>query len=296
MTTAAEHYERLLAEHYTWMLGDDIEAAAAAQAVLLREAGLEPGTTAATAPRAAASAVLLREAGLEPGTAAGSTTAGAPPGGTASRAAIAVDLGCGPGPQTLALARLGYAPVVAVDTSARLLAELSAHAARAGLADAVRPVHGDMRHALAQSVAPGTADVVVCMGDTLPHLPTRADVPRLLGDVAAALRPGGQFLATYRDLTAELAGTDRFIPVRSTDDRLLTCFLDYTDADTVQVHDLLYAHAADGSWELRTSSYPKLRLAPAWLAERCALAGLDVLRAQSGPRGLQILHAAKPLA
>ncbi|MGW7522575.1 class I SAM-dependent methyltransferase [Streptomyces sp. NPDC054783] len=257
MTTACEHYERLLAEHYTWMLGGDIEAAASGQAALLREAGL-PADTA--------------EAGGD----------------------IAVDLGCGPGPQTLALARLGYAPVIAVDTSALLLDELTKYAAGAGLAGAIRPVHRDIRQALPQVLDAATAAVVVCMGDTLPHLPSKADVSRLLRDVAAALRPGGQFLATYRDLSREVRGTDRFIPVRGTDDRLLTCFLDYTDDDTVQVHDLLHVRGTDGGWELRTSSYPKLRLSPAWLADQCRDAGLEVRCAVPGPRGLQLLHATKP--
>ncbi|NUS17105.1 MAG: class I SAM-dependent methyltransferase [Streptomyces sp.] len=256
MTTATDHYERLLAEHYTWMLGGDIEAAAAAQAELLRAAGLPPGS---------------------------------PSGGD-----VAVDLGCGPGPQSLALVRLGYGPVVAVDTSERLLGELAAHAEAAGVADAVRPVRGDMRDVLPGAVAPGSAAAVVCMGDTLPHLPAKADVPRLLADVAAALRPGGHFVATFRDLTREATGTDRFVAVRGTDDRLLTCFLDYVDDDTVQVHDLLHVRTPDGAWELHAGSYPKLRFTADWLAGQCRAAGLDVRGTQTGPRGLQVLHAARP--
>lgn len=35
MTTAIGHYARLLAEHYTWMLGGDIAAVAEGQARLL---------------------------------------------------------------------------------------------------------------------------------------------------------------------------------------------------------------------------------------------------------------------
>ncbi|MFD3425349.1 hypothetical protein [Nocardia fluminea] len=41
MTTAADHYDQLLAEHYTWMPGGDIDATAAAQADLLRRLGLQ---------------------------------------------------------------------------------------------------------------------------------------------------------------------------------------------------------------------------------------------------------------
>ncbi|MER7986591.1 class I SAM-dependent methyltransferase [Streptomyces noursei] len=261
MTDAVEHYARLLAEHYTWMLGGDVSAAASGQLALLRELGVH----------------------------AEFHGPGAPDGD-----ATAVDLGCGPGTQTLALTRLGFSPVVAVDTSERLLAELTAAHARAGGApDALRTLHRDLRGALPEAAVPGSAAAVVCMGDTLPHLPAKEDVGQLLRDVAHALRRGGHFVATYRDLTAELHGTDRFLPVRSTDDRLLTCFLEYRDADTVLVHDLLHTRTATG-WELRTSSYPKLRIPARWLAGQCRAAGLEVRHDASGPRGLRILHAVKP--
>lgn len=81
------------------------------------------------------------------------------------------------------------------------------------------------------------------MGDTLTHLPSKDDVAALLRDVAQSLAPGGQLVLSYRDLTRPLTGTDRFLPVRSTDDRIMTCFLEYADADTVMVHDLIHTRA-----------------------------------------------------
>lgn len=254
MTTAAHHYEHLLAEHYTWMLGGDIEAASAAQTDLLRIAGL------AARPE-------------EP--------------------AIAFDLGCGPGPQTLALARLGFTSVTAVDTSAALLAELADHVERCGLASVVHPVHRDIRGVLPSLAAADSVAAVVCMGDSLTHLPDRAAVRELIADAAEALRPGGSFVVTYRDLTPELHGGDRFVPVRGTADRILTCFLDYLDEDTVLVHDLLYTRHGD-TWNLTTGSYPKLRLPHSWVAGRCRAAGLDIRYDDTGPGGLRLLHAIKP--
>lgn len=251
--SAADHYDRLLAEHYTWMLGGDIRAAASAQTELLRELGVRAG----------------------------------------SDDAVAVDLGCGPGPQSLALAELGFSPVIAVDTSDKLLGELGAHAAELVPETTIRLVHGDIRAVLPDVVEPGTAAAIVCMGDTLPHLPAKADVAALIDHVTRALRPGGHFVATFRDLTGELGGTDRFIPVRSSQDRILTCFLDYLDDSTVQVHDLLHVRSGSG-WKLEVSSYPKLRLSPAWLTEQCRAAGLGVRRDTTGPRGLCTLHVIKP--
>ncbi|RJL35730.1 class I SAM-dependent methyltransferase [Bailinhaonella thermotolerans] len=249
MTLATDHYDRLLAQHYTYMLGGDLTALAAEQARLLEDLGVTPSTG----------------------------------------DAVAVDLGCGPGPQTLALARLGFASVLAVDTSEALLAELVSAAAGD---PAIRPVHADIRTALPEIARPGTVEAVVCMGDTLTHLPGKNDVTALLGDVTRALAPGGRLVITYRDLTRPLTGPDRFILVRGTADRLLTCFLEYRDDDTVLVHDLVHTRTGD-TWTQRVGSYPKLRIGADWLAAQTAAAGLTVSRDEIGPRGMRVLVAGK---
>ncbi|WP_431047909.1 methyltransferase domain-containing protein [Streptomyces sp. P1-3] len=185
---------------------------------------------------------------------------------------IAVDLGCWPGPQSLALARLGFGPISAVDTSETLLTELARHGDQN---PAIRPIRADIRDALPQVADPGTVGAVVCMGDTLPHLQEKSDV------------------VAYRDLTRPLIGTDRFLPVRTAHDRLLTCFLEYLDDDTVMVHDLLHTRS-DGTWTLQASSYPKLRIGSGWLVSRCRGAGVDIQHDANGPRGMRFLHARKP--
>ncbi|MER6142689.1 class I SAM-dependent methyltransferase [Streptomyces sparsogenes] len=257
MTTPAEqHYERLLAAHYTWMTGGDVAAAAEDQAELLRGLGVAP--------------VPSGPSGSSP----------------------AVDLGSGPGAQTLALAALGFSPVVAVDTSQALLDELATAAKRFPDAS-IRPVRADIRTALPELTAPGETAAIVCMGDTLTHLHAKDDVPALLADAARALAPGGRLVVSYRDLTRALEGTDRFLPVRGDADRILTCFLEYLDADTVRVHDLLHLRTPDG-WTLHTGSYPKLRIAADWLADRCREAGLEVSHDGVGPRGMRVLVATRP--
>ncbi|WP_030714934.1 class I SAM-dependent methyltransferase [Streptomyces sp. NRRL F-2580] len=253
MTTAPEHYDRMLAAHYTWMLGSDIHAVAREQAELIRGLGVRP----------------------------------------VADGDAAIDLGSGPGPQTLALAHLGFSTVTAVDLSQALLDEVVGHAETAGVAGAVRTVRADLLDALPHVTESGTAAAIVCMGDTLTHLSRPADVRTLLDGVAHALRPGGHVVLTFRDLTGELHGDDRFFPVRSTEDQLLTCFLEYVDDDTVMVHDLLHTRS-EGKWRLQVGSYPKLRLAADWLSGEARRAGLHVRHAAAGPRGMRVFHAIKP--
>lgn len=197
----------------------------------------------------------------------------------------AVDLGAGFGMHAIPLARAG-ASVLALDASEMLLASLAQRSA--GLP--VRAVHADLM-AFAQHVSE-RPDLILCMGDTLTHLASEAQVRQLLHDVARVLAPGGTFLATFRDHRRLPAGEARFIPVRSDEHRILTCFLEELPGH-VRVHDLLHERASAG-WAMRVSSYLKLRLDPQALPAWAAEAGLwGVI--EPGPRGMVQLRATVPV-
>ncbi|WP_437874788.1 class I SAM-dependent methyltransferase [Sorangium sp. So ce513] len=243
MPTVAEHYDKLLAEHYARMFGDH-DAKVAEQRALIERLGLR----------------------ADP-----------------ERPSEAIDLGCGSGFQSLALAQLGFR-VTAVDTSDKLLAELASRRGQLPI-DLVR---GDLLDALER---PGPVyDLAVCMGDTLPHLGSKADVERMFAGCARRLAPGGRLALTFRDLTRELEGVDRFIPVHDSADVIMTCFLEY-EPETVKVHDLVHTRGPeDGRWRLSASYYRKLRLSPDWVAGALAAAGLRVIHRELA-RGLVTLVA-----
>ena len=189
---------------------------------------------------------------------------------------IAVDLGAGFGMHAIPLARRGYS-VLAVDSSTRLLELMKEHAGTL----AIRTVADDLLAFGKHLDSP--ADLILCMGDTLTHLSDLDRVDRLFSLVADALRPGGQFISTFRDYSVPLIGDSRFIPVRSDNDRILTCLLDYS-AEHVTVYDLL--HERTGStWELRISSYRKIRLSPEWAANALRSKGFAV-RLEPGLAGM----------
>jgi len=200
-------------------------------------------------------------------------------------AAAAVDLGAGFGLHAIPLARRGFT-VVAIDTCESLLKEL---AARGGSLP-IRIVNANLLEFRAHIET--SVDVVVCMGDTLTHLPNHSCVASLFADVAAILKPGGLFAATFRDYVSRpLQGDGRFILVRGDEQRVLTCYLEYADS-TVTVHDLLHQREG-GSWRLRVSSYPKLRLAPEWVVESLSSLGLSVRR-DAAPGGMIRITARMP--
>ena len=238
MSNVAKHYEQLLAEHYVWMFGLPFDQKVAEQKTLLEQV---LGTLPATR-------------------------------------GAAVDLGSGPGFQAIALAQLGYSPVIAIDSSRELLAELQARKESHDIEIREADITKLDSAALAES-----ASVVVCMGDTLTHLPSKESVRKLFADVFQNLAPGGVFVLTYRDLTGELTGTDRFLPVQADDTRIMTCFLEYRTSDAVTVHDLVYVRGEDG-WKLDKSSYEKLRLASSWVADALRDTGFALVREGSAGR------------
>jgi 2-polyprenyl-3-methyl-5-hydroxy-6-metoxy-1,4-benzoquinol methylase len=199
-------------------------------------------------------------------------------------AGTAVDLGAGFGMHAIPLARRGFS-VVAIDSYEPLLRELAARAESLP----IRTIEADLldfRRHLKKA-----ADVITCMGDTLTHLPTHESVATLFREIASSLERGGIFAATFRDYdTAPLRDDSRFILVRADGERVLTCYLEYADT-TVTVHDLLHQRENGAAWQLRVSSYPKLRLAPQWVIEQLTSLGLTV-RLDTAPGGMVRIRAA----
>jgi SAM-dependent methyltransferase len=237
----AQHYDRVLADVYSWMYGG-YDAALARYTEFFSSRGMAP-----------------------------------------SHSGRALDLGAGCGFQSIPLARLGFA-VIAIDIDRKLLDELRRHTD----GEQIEIVRGDLldfeRH------LPGPVELAVCMVDTLVHLESKTVVAELFAKVHRALEPGGRFVITYRDLAREASELDRFIPVRSDDGTILTCFLEY-EPETVKVHDLVY-RKVDGQWTFRKSFYRKLRLAQAWVEAELHNAGFTLAEG-SVERGFVTLIATR---
>jgi len=183
------------------------------------------------------------------------------------------------------LADLGYS-VLAIDSSGTLLDVIKNHAG----GKTILTVQDDLlsfRNHLTVPVA-----LCVCMGDTLTHLPDCQSVEQLIANVAEALVHGGTFIVSFRDYSTPLAGPKRFIPVRSSSDRILTCFLEYED-DAVTVHDILHERAGS-EWHQTVSAYRKLRLSPEWVTRALEAKGLLVTR-DRGLAGMIRFIAKRPL-
>jgi glycine/sarcosine N-methyltransferase len=121
-----------------------------------------------------------------------------------------LDAACGTGMHALTLAQRGYVALGA-DLSAGMIERARANAAAAGVDVQFEVVgFGEL------SARVGTGfDALLCLGNSLPHLLTPADLAAALADFAACLRPGGLLLIQNRNFDAVLARRQRWMEPQS---------------------------------------------------------------------------------
>ena len=185
---------------------------------------------------------------------------------SSENSASAIDLGAGHGIQSIALARQGFR-VIAVDFNAHLLSELAARSHDLK----ITTVCDDLRKVSAFAEQP---ELIVCCGDTLAHLESMTEVEMLIVQMARTLAPKGKVILSFRDYSTPLTGNDRFIPVKSDPNLILTCILDY-EKDFVNVTDLVHEHQ-EGAWKQKVSAYRKVRITPKHIIEMLHSSGLTV--------------------
>jgi len=196
---------------------------------------------------------------------------------------VAVDLGSGCGFQSIPLAKAGFS-VIAVDIDGKLLDELKKNSASMP----INAIQDDLMNF--DKYVKNKPELFVCMTDTLVHLESKETIISLFKKVFEALEKDGKFIITFRDLSSELSELDRFIPVRSDDNTIFTCFLEY-EKETVKVHDIVYKKN-NGKWDLHKSFYRKLRLSKDWVEKKLQDAGFQPVEL-SVDRGLITIIASK---
>jgi 2-polyprenyl-3-methyl-5-hydroxy-6-metoxy-1,4-benzoquinol methylase len=200
-----------------------------------------------------------------------------------AQSGIAIDMGAGNGMQSIPLAELGFR-VFAVDFSSKLLKELEQ--SRQNLP--IKTIEADILDF--NQYVHLQPELVVCMGDTLPHLPSLEDLQKLFEQIHAQLEPGGQFVVSFRNLSNELKGPERFIPVRSDSDTIFSCFLEYFD-EYVQVHDIIHKRE-NAHWRQKVSTYKKLRLSAENVISILGEAGFKIASSTTF-NGMQLITAKK---
>jgi len=181
--------------------------------------------------------------------------------------ASAVDVACGTGLFTRALAEMGVATVGA-DLSTGMLAEARRQARQAGLS--VEWICSPME-SLASRV-PGPRDLVLCMGNSLPHLLTERALADTLDGFAAVLADGGTLVLHVLNYARVLDRAERIVGADRHGQGLHVRFYDFLDEKLVRFHILsLDLSAQPIRHDLHSTDLRPWR--PGELADACRRAG-----------------------
>ena len=178
------------------------------------------------------------------------------------------------------MAKLGFA-VHAVDFNQQLLQELRSNTKGLSVTVVEDEIINFLEHTALE------AEVIVCMGDTLTHLQSIEQVEHALLLAQKKLIRSGKLVLSFRDLTRKLVGEQRFIPVKSDDEKILTCFLEYAP-HRVMVHDILH-EKINGVWHQRVSAYAKLRMDEAMIVGLLEKNGYRIASAQTIDRMIYLV-------
>jgi SAM-dependent methyltransferase len=122
-----------------------------------------------------------------------------------------LDAATGTGMHAIALAQLGY-QAAGADLSPGMIERARQNAVSAGV-----QVQFEIAGfgSLAQVFSPHSFDALLCLGNSLPHLLSSAELKHALADFAACLRPGGLLLIQNRNFDALMLHHDRWMEPQS---------------------------------------------------------------------------------
>ncbi|MBN1422568.1 MAG: class I SAM-dependent methyltransferase [Planctomycetes bacterium] len=191
-----------------------------------------------------------------------------------------LDAACGTGGHVIGFARWGC-DVAGADLSARMIAIAAERAAAAGLdLRFIRAGFAD----LPQHFGP-TFDAVLCVGNSLPHVLSDADLSAALAGMGGVLRPEGILIIQHLNYDLRWRVRPRFFPLRSGiaggREALVWRMADYIDADppSILFHTALFEKGEGGAWTVEVNSTPQRPYFRATLAAALGAAGFEIVDA-----------------
>jgi glycine/sarcosine N-methyltransferase len=196
-----------------------------------------------------------------------------------------LDVACGTGQHTLALSEWGYT-VTGVDASPEMIRQAQAHAATR---DRAIPFHV-ARFAELPTLFSSQFDAVLCLGNSLPHVTSDAELEVSLRGMLDVLRPKGLLLLHNLNYDRRWVERPRFMKLDSGvidgQEVLVWRLADYTETGIV-FHTALFDHdpEAPANWRVTVDSTPQKPLFAVPLTTQLRQLGFDEIQAFGSLQG-----------
>jgi glycine/sarcosine N-methyltransferase len=201
-----------------------------------------------------------------------------------NRARSILDTACGTGWHAIALAQRGYR-TAGCDASPAMVEQARENASKAQV-----PVRFAVADFARMKVFEETFDAVLCLGNSLPHLLSRAALADALGHMRARLHPGGVLILHNLNYDLRVKKQPRFFAASGHADVLVWRFADY-GPEYITFHTALFERKAEGenrektSWTVQVNSTLQRPLLEKDLDEALARAGFKEIRHFGGLDG-----------
>lgn len=160
-----------------------------------------------------------------------------------------LDAACGTGMHTIALSQKGYR-VAGADLSAGMIKR-----ARVNASNADQPIWFEQAGfgQMAPVFGEEQFDVVLCLGNSLPHLLSTREFLGALEDFSKTLRPGGMLMIQNRNFDAVLAQAERWMEPQAyregNQEWIFLRFYDFLPEGLLAFNIITLCKEADGIWQ-----------------------------------------------
>jgi len=196
-----------------------------------------------------------------------------------------LDAACGTGMHAIALAGAGH-QVSGADLFPQMIEKATQNASAAGVQVRFKAAGlGDLSAAFGGE----QFDLVLCLGNSLPHLLSEHELIAALADFAAVLRPGGMLLIQNRNFDAVMRREDRWMEPQTLRDAegewIFQRFYDFLPGGLIRFNIVTLKHNADSGWQSSVSSTLLRAQLQRELEEALTSTGFNMIRAYGSMQG-----------
>jgi ubiquinone/menaquinone biosynthesis C-methylase UbiE len=171
-----------------------------------------------------------------------------------------LDAACGTGMHVIALAQLGY-DCAGADLSPRMIERAKSNAATAGMNIEFRVAgFGQLQKTFPDQLF----DVLLCLGNSLPHVLTLQELDETVTDFARCLRPGGLLILQSRNFDSVMSSLNRWMPAEAFSDAehewLFQRFYDFEADGLIRFNMITLKRRRGADWQAKVTStmlYPQ---------------------------------------